>query len=311
MKKGILRNLNNMIELPTLGLIVLTYSVWVALVFLGHNLPIYLWVVLFALNLTLFLSVTHEVIHGHPTRNAFLNRLLLLFPIGWVFPYERFRDTHIQHHETDELTDPFDDPESWYYPKLAYEQMNATVRAILTFNNTLFGRMLIGPIISVSKFYISEFSQIIKDKKMRWYLVRVWSVHFVLVAMLVYCVITYSQISFWAYFIASYFGLSILLIRTYLEHQAREGHAERTVIIEKCCPLAFLFLYNNLHAVHHARPGIPWYKLPSFYRENSDQLKQSNNHYIYASYGEIFCKYFLTPKEAIPHPFLRGGNLNG
>ena len=306
-----MKKFNKIIELPTLGLILLTYTAWTALVTQGHNLPILLWVVLFALNLTLFLSVNHEVIHGHPTRNATVNRLLLLFPLGWVFPYERFRDTHMQHHKTDELTDPFDDPESWYYPKLAYEEMNAIIRATLTFNNTLFGRMLIGPIISVSKFYISEIIQIATDKHMRWYLVRVWSLHFALVAMLVSFIISYSAVSIWSYFIASYLGLSVLLIRTYLEHQASEGHAERTVIIEKCCPLAFLFLYNNLHAVHHEKPGIPWYELPDFYRTNSHWLKQLNNHYIYASYGEVFQKYFFTPKEAIPHPFLRGGNLNG
>lgn len=306
-----LNKLNQIIELPTLAIILLTHGVWAGLIMQGHNLPTLLWALLFALNLTLFLSATHEVVHGHPTRNSVINRLLMLFPLGWVFPYERFRDTHMQHHETDELTDPFDDPESWYYPKLVYEQMNTLIRTVLKFNNTLLGRMLIGPAISVSRFYIAEIILIITDKHMRWYLLRVWSVHFILVAMLITFIMHYSSISAWCYLIASYLGLSILLIRTYLEHQASEDHAERTVIIEKCCPLAFLFLYNNLHAVHHEKPGIPWYQLPKYYRNNSDRLKQSNNHYIYASYGEIFQKYFLTPKEALPHPFLRDGNLNG
>lgn len=309
--REILQKLHKIIELPTLSLIILNYAVWLVLVMFGHAIPVILWILLFALNSTLFLSLTHEVIHGHPTRNVRANRLLVLFPLGWVFPYERFRDTHIQHHETDELTDPFDDPESWYYPKLAYEKMNAMVRLLLTFNNTLLGRMLVGPVISVSKFYVSETVQLITNKNMRWYLMRIWTVHFMLVTVLLVFIKSYSQVPLWSYFIASYLGLSLLMIRTYLEHQASEGHAERTVIIERCCPLAFLFLYNNLHAVHHEKPGIPWYELPHYYAKHSDQLKQSNNHYIYASYGEIFRKYFLTPKEAIPHPFLRSGNLNG
>ncbi len=306
-----MQKLHKIIELPTLSLIILNYAVWLVLVMFGHAIPVILWILLFALNSTLFLSLTHEAIHGHPTRNVRANRLLVLFPLGWVFPYERFRDTHIQHHETDELTDPFDDPESWYYPKLAYEKMNAIVQLFLTFNNTLLGRMLIGPVISVSKFYVSETVQLLTNKNMRWYLMRIWTMHFMLVTVLIIFIKSYSQVPLWSYFIASYLGLSLLMIRTYLEHQASEGHAERTVIIERCCPLAFLFLYNNLHAVHHEKPGIPWYELPHYYHKHSDQLKQSNNHYIYASYGEIFRKYFLTPKEAIPHPFLRSGNLNG
>jgi len=251
------------------------------------------------------------VVHGHPTQYGLVNRLLILFPLGWVFPYERFRDTHIQHHETDELTDPLDDPESWYYPKSSYESMNKIVRMILTFNNMLLGRMLIGPIISVTKFYISEVHQIFTNKEIHWHLVSVWSQHFILCLALLLFISTFSQVSFLAYLAGSYLGLSILLIRTYLEHQARDDHGERTVIIEKCCPLAFLFLFNNLHALHHEKPGIPWYELPNFYRKNRDELKKMNNHYVYSSYGAVFKQYFLTPKEKIPHPFLKNGHLSG
>ena len=295
----------NRIEYPTLGLILLSYASWILLVLFGHYLPVIVWTLVFALNVTLFLSITHEVVHGHPTSKAFINRLLILFPIGWIFPYERFKDTHIQHHETDELTDPFDDPESWYHPKSSFESMNQLVRTIFTFNNTILGRMLIGPAISMAKFYISEIQQIVFNKNIRWYLLRVWSLHLVLCVALVVFISAYSSIPFWMYLAASYFGLSVLSIRTYLEHQARDEHAERTVIIEKCCPLAFLFLYNNLHAVHHDKPGIAWYELPAFYRKNRATFKNLNKHYIYASYGEIFKKYFLTPKEKIAHPFLR------
>lgn len=295
----------NRIEYPTLVLILSSYASWLLLVLFGHYLPVIVWIPVFALNVTLFLSITHEVVHGHPTSSTFINRLLILFPIGWTFPYERFKDTHMQHHETDELTDPFDDPESWYYPKSSYESMNQLVRAVFTFNNTILGRMLIGPAISIIKFYISEIQHIIFNNNIRWYVLRVWGLHLVLCALLIAFISAYSTIPLWMYLAASYLGLSVLLIRTYLEHQARDDHAERTVIIEKCCPLAFLFLYNNLHAVHHEKPGIAWYELPDFYRKNRETFKNLNKHYIYASYGEIFKKYFLTPKEKIAHPFLR------
>ena len=300
-----MNRLNKLIELPTLGLIFASYTVWALLLIYNSLIPIPIWIFLFAINITLFLSITHEVIHGHPTRNAFLNRLLLLLPIGWIFPYERFLDTHMQHHKTEELTDPFDDPESWYYPKMQFEGMNKLVRAILTFNNTLFGRMLIGPFISILKFYISELKEIFTNRQTRGYLISVWSLHLLLCGMMAMFINQVSTIPLWALVVSNYLGISFLLIRTFLEHQATEDHGERTVIIEKCCPVAFLFLYNNLHAVHHEKPNIAWYQLPSFYRKNSAYYRNLNKHYIYTSYGEIFRKFFFTPKEKIAHPFLR------
>jgi len=290
--------------LPTLGLIIVNYCLWLWLVLWSDGLPAFAWIVLFALSITLFMSITHEVAHKHPTRSPWINRLLILFPLGWVFPYERFRDTHIQHHQTDELTDPFDDPESWYYTSSSFQAMNRLFRAVLTFNNTLLGRMLIGPIISLSRFYAQEAQQIVTNKRLRKYLLGVWILHLILCLCIVLFLIYYSQIPVSWFVAGSYLGLSVLLIRTYLEHQAVENHGERTVIIEKCCPLAFLFLFNNLHAVHHKHPGIPWYKLPETYRLQRREFIDLNNHYVYASYGEIFRKYFLTPKERIAHPFL-------
>ncbi len=300
-----MKKLNQLIELPTLGLILLSYAIWALLLIYNNYIPLPVWICVFALNTTLFLSITHEVIHGHPTKSKLLNRLLLLFPIGWIIPYERFRDTHIEHHNTDELTDPFDDPESWYHPRFKYENMNRVIRAILTFNNTLLGRMLIGPAISIPKFYISEVKEFFANKEKRGYLISSWFQHFALCAVMAFFITKFSTIPVWAILLSVYFGISILLIRTFLEHQAVEDHQERTVIIEKCCPIAFLFLYNNLHAVHHEKPGISWYELPKFYRMNREHFNSLNNHYIYKSYGEIFRKYFLTPKEEIAHPFLR------
>ena len=34
------------------------------------------------------------------------------------------------------------------------------------------------------------------------------------------------------------------------------------MIIERGGPFALLFLNNNLHAVHHDRPSVPWYRIP-------------------------------------------------
>ena len=51
-----------------------------------------------------------------------------------------------------------------------------------------------------------------------------------------------SEMPFWAYLLSAYLGLSLLKIRTFLEHQAHEKARGRTVIIEDRGPLALLFL---------------------------------------------------------------------
>ena len=84
--------------------------------------------------------------------------------------------------------------------------------------------------------------------------------------------VTISPMPFWAYALAVYVALSILKIRTFLEHRAHADPAARTVIVEDRGPLALLFLNNNLHVVHHAHPGVPWYALPALYRARPDSI---------------------------------------
>ena len=269
----------------------------------GLHLNPVVWILISAVNVTLFWSLVHEVVHGHPTSHPLINRFLVIFPIGWVFPYERFRDTHMDHHRTERLTDPFDDPESWYVYRSKWEQMNSLKRYILLFNNTLFGRMLIGPALTVCKFIFEELQRVFSNHPQRNYLISVWGLHFLLCLFLATFISMMSTVPGWYYIIATYLGISLLLVRTFLEHQAAENQSERTVIIEKCCPLAFLFLFNNLHVVHHMQPGIAWYLLPRTYRASRGTYIRSSESYIYASYGEIFRKYFFKPKEDVVHPF--------
>ncbi|MGI9351242.1 MAG: fatty acid desaturase [Rhizobiaceae bacterium] len=289
-------------EWQTVLLIAVCYACWIALVVYGGPIPVALWVFAMAIVTTLFWSIVHEVVHGHPTSNRWVNRLLVPFAIGWVFPYERFRDTHMQHHDTGKLTDPLDDPESWYMYAQDWNISGRILKAVLTFNNTLFGRMLIGPVISLTRFFAGEIRLLIRNKPMRAYLVGIWALHFLTCTMLGIFIHYFGSHSVWAYVAAAYFGLSFLLIRTYLEHQAVGNHQERTVIIEKNCPIACLFLFNNLHALHHEKPGIPWYRLPGIFRENRSELLKRNNHYVYSSYADIFRRYFFRPKEPVKHP---------
>ncbi|MEM9277789.1 MAG: fatty acid desaturase [Pseudomonadota bacterium] len=289
-------------EWQTFLLILLCYTLWFSLILAGGLIPTPIWIIALALATTLFLSILHETVHGHPTPDAMLNRMLVALPIGWLFPYERFRDTHLQHHDTGELTDPLDDPESWYVYAREWETLGPVLKVILTFNNTLAGRMLIGPAITLIRFLQAEISIFAKTREIRSYLLGAWSLHIFLCALLIVFIANFGSQPLWAYVAGAYLGFSVLLIRTFLEHQSAENFLERTVVIEKCCPVAFLFLFNNLHALHHEKPGIPWYRLPGEFRKHRERLLASNNYYVYRSYGDVFAKYFLRPKEPVIYP---------
>ncbi len=291
------------IEWPTVGLIALAYGLWMMMAIgPGQDLSPILWVAVTGVVSTLFWSITHEVCHGHPTSSKFVNGALIFLPICWTFPYGRFRDTHLEHHATGELTDPFEDPESAYLFTDRWKAIPSPLRLILTFNNTLAGRLLIGPIVATIRFYLSEIDRLITEPATRARIVRDWLLHLVGIALLVAILVNYSAVPVWQFAAAAYMSISLLLIRTFVEHQAEIEQDHATVVIESKGPLAFLFLFNNLHAAHHLRPGLPWYRLPGFYRRHREAILRRNGGYFFPSYWAVIWRYFLRPKEPVPHP---------
>ncbi len=291
------------VEWPTLFLIVACYLAWGLAISLLPSLWLPAAIALTTLAMTLFSSLQHEVLHGHPFRHRLLNEALMFLPIGLCFPYGRFRDTHLAHHRDEHLTDPYDDPESNFQDPAVWARLPGPVRLILTFNNTLLGRMIVGPVISSVIFYAGDLRAIAAGNRA---ILRDWILHFVGLILLVQ-VLQAAPMPGWAYLLSAYLALSVLKIRTFLEHRAHDLARARTVIIDGGHILPFLFLNNNLHVVHHARPGVPWYRLPALYRSQREEYLRRNEAYHYASYAEIFRRYFLKPKDPVPHPLRPGG----
>lgn len=281
------------IEWPTLALVVGTYIVWGALLWVPLS-PIII-VPLLALVITLHSSLQHEVIHGHPTKWAVVNALLVWPAIGLFIPYARFRDSHLAHHQDARLTDPYDDPETNYFDPAVWARLPRALQIVLRINNTLAGRLILGPIIGTVMWIISDLRSCSRAAALGW----VWHVPSVLVVL---TVVVASPMSVGAYVLAAYAGLSLLKLRTYLEHQAHERASGRTVIIEDRGLFALLFLNNNLHVVHHVHPGVAWYDLPALYRANRDHYLKRNDGYAYPTYGAILRKYFWQAKDPVPHP---------
>lgn len=292
------------VEWPTLGLVVACYALWIVATTTAAAWWLPCGMVLAALATALHSSLTHEVIHGHPFHTARLNAALVWPPLTLAIPFERFRDTHLAHHLDSVLTDPYDDPESNYLDPGTWEGLPGWVRAVLNFNNTLAGRLLIGALVGQVAFMLGDWRL---ARAGDWRVVRGWLMHLPGLAVVVAWIVLVSDMPLWAYAISAYAALSILKIRTFLEHQAHERARGRTVIIEDRGPLAFMFLNNNLHVVHHMHPKVPWYRLPELYFGNREKYLTRNNGYMYRSYADVFRRYLFARKDPVPHPLWRRG----
>jgi fatty acid desaturase len=285
-----------------MGLLALVYGVLAILVWNHASLPWWLILPIGAYTAGLHSSLQHEALHGHPTRNRLVNELLVFLPISFWLPFGRYRDTHLTHHNDVNLTDPDLDPESFYVLPQAWAEMPGLKRWLFIVNQTLAGRMLIGPAVGIIRFWSAEFRDIVRGDSSK---IRDWTLFFFGAAMMLVYVVQVCGMPFWQYYILiAYPGISLALIRSYCEHQAAEDLGERTIIVEASPFWSILFLYNNLHVAHHARPALPWYELPAYYRAERAALIKKNNGYLMRGYGEIFRRYLLTPKEPITYPNL-------
>lgn len=290
-------------EWPTLAMLACVYGAWLLALFpLAEAAPAAALAVL-TLAAALHSSLSHEMLHGHPFRSPVLNAALVFPALTLFVPYLRFKDTHLSHHRDSRLTDPYDDPESNYLDPGTWAALPGWRRALRRANNTLAGRLLIGPALGQVCFMAADWRAIrAGDRRV----LAGWLWHLPAVA-LVLGAVALSPVPLWAYPGICYAALSLLKIRTFLEHQAHEKARGRTVIIEDRGPLAWLFLNNNLHVVHHMHPRVAWYMLPRLYFGNRERYLKVNEGYRYRSYAEIFRKYLLSAKDPVPHPLWPSG----
>jgi len=294
-------------EWPTLLLLATVYLGYFAVTLWAAALTNWIALPLLAVLLAQHSSLQHEVMHGHPFRKQAVSDLTVFLPIGLFIPYGRFRQLHRQHHCDPNLTDPYDDPETNYLDPVAWERTGALRRTLYRANNTLLGRMAIGPALSLFDFYRGDARLLISGNRTIW---RAWALHGLGLVPVSIWVISVSTLPIWAYLVAAYCGISLLKIRTFAEHRAHRHTAGRTVIIEDRGPLALLFLNNNFHAVHHDYPRIAWYRLPLVYQARKQQFQKQNYGYCYRNYREIFRRYFLSAKDPVAHPLMTGYELH-
>ncbi|HEY1845085.1 MAG TPA: fatty acid desaturase [Buttiauxella sp.] len=286
-------------ELPTWGLIVVVYGGWfltLASWQLLGLLPATLLLVWFT---TWYLSLQHELIHGHPTRCAWFNHLLGVMPLAVWYPFGLYRDLHLAHHDNETLTLPGRDPETYYFSARAWQNFSVRQKQIIRWRNTFAGRLLLAPALDILQTLNSLISALRNGQRPA---IRMWLVHGVLLAALSSWM---AQRGFpvWYFIVAvSYPALAITKVRSFLEHQAAEDPLARSVITETSFPWRLLFLNLNYHSVHHDLPGIPWYGLRKIYLLNREDYQRRNHGFVVKGYGEWMRQFFMRPLDVDLHP---------
>lgn len=287
------------IEWPTVALAVAIYGGFAALTWWYRALPWWVVLPLGAYLVAWHGSLQHEVVHGHPTPWAWVNELLVL-PSLWLWlPFRLYRESHLRHHNDDSLTDPVADPESYYVTAARWAGLGAVGRAFLWTRNTVAGRLLLGPIHDTARLYASEAGRMIRGDGRN---LRAWAWHGLGCAIVLGWVVGACRVPVPEYIaLFAYPGLALTLLRSFLEHQARPAVGERTVIVESGFLFSLLYLNNNLHVLHHLRPGAPWYALPRLYRQLRADLLARNGGHVIHGYWRVLARYLLRPKECPVH----------
>jgi fatty acid desaturase len=288
------------VDWPTVWVGVACYGAYGLLTWFHQALPWWLILPLGGYIVALHGSLQHEAVHGYPFRLRFWNSAFV-FPSLWLWlPYLHYRHSHLQHHRNERLTVPGEDPESIYISAEALAHMHPLHRAYRRAMTTVAGRLVLGPPYFAMRVWHEMARRLLARD---WTYMRQWFIHIPAVAIVLLWVIAVCDIPLWQYVLLyAWPGVSLTVLRSYLEHQGRAAVGHRTVIIESGPIMSLMYLNNNLHALHHLEPAAPWHQRPRRFRERRNEVFIWNGGYCYRGYGDIIVRHFLHPKEPLVHP---------
>ena len=287
-------------EGPTWLVGIVIYAGWFAVILNHAALPLPVVTVLGSLLVAWHSSLVHESVHNLNTVPKWLKMLLVLPPISVWYPYYYYARCHSIHHRDNNLTDPELDPESFYFSKQRWQDMTPALKALMIVNQTFIGRMTVGPLIALYYLLADHIQGVFAGNRR---IIRGLVIHLVLLAGLFWFISAVAGMSIPVYLLAIALpGLSIGLIRSFCEHGAASDPAHRTAIVESGTFFNLLFLYNNLHVVHHLDPSMRWYDIPEYYRTHRDELLKSNGGFMFHGYSEVIRKTLFKPAFVPVHP---------
>ena len=286
---------------PTWFLLLAVPAAWFALL-LGSPLLGAGWtIVLLIPVVVLWMSVQHELLHGHPTRFNGLNKVLGYAPFALWYPYTLYRDSHLQHHRDHDLTLPGIDPESRYMTQAHWQGSSKLLRGLLWLNKTVPGRLLVGPPLALYGMAKAELQRLRRGDRQAWCM---WLTHGFFTVLMFAFIAYYSELAVWQYvFLVTVPVLSVGMVRSFYEHRPAARPEQRTVLNEAGWPWTWLFLNLNLHLVHHDLPGLPWFYMPRVYRARREQWQQRSGGFLVQGYGELIRRHAVQAIDSPQHPF--------
>ncbi|MCU1393514.1 MAG: fatty acid desaturase [Ilumatobacteraceae bacterium] len=271
-----------------------------ATVLLEHrHLPTAVTVVVLALLSGFYMSLQHEVIHGHPTPWRTLNCASVGAPLVLLQPFERYSAVHTAHHASD-ITNPIDDPESFYVTPEVWRDARIVKRWFLLANRTLLARLTIGPIYSSWQMLRYDVRLLRYQAGIR----RAWAIHIVAVALIV-AAIRMTGTPLWVYALGFvYGGMAVTSLRSFVEHRAVGDGQTRSAVVQSGWFFGLLYLNNNLHHAHHSLPGAAWYRLPQLNRDLGAAALAAEGAGFYTGYLAIARRFLFRPFEQPVNPLL-------
>jgi len=209
----------------------------------------------------------------------------------------------LRHHRDERLTDPLDDPESYYWSPEQIKELSPPTRVLVRMQQTLAGRMLVGPLWTIGRFYRHEWRSLMRNAgNLRW----IWVEHLAWCIPVVVWIKVVCGMPLWIYLFAIVLPANaIVLIRSFAEHRARPAVRERIAIVEQSWLLGPLYLFNNLHSLHHENPSIPWYRYNARYRQVRARLIAENGGLVYTTYFDVARRFLFRLHDELLHPTRR------
>jgi len=288
-------------EWPTWLMCCLVYGAWGGTLHFSAALGPWLTTLLLAISCAWFMSLQHELVHGHPTRHRWFNKLLGYAPLAVWFPYTLYLESHLRHHNDAHLTLPDADPETHYVSARTWERSGWLMRFLYWQRKRFWGRVVFGPAMAIGAVLRDAVRQPLRGD---FRYLPMWCTHIVLLVVLLAAVRAWSGIGALHYLLGvAYPALALAMVRSYYEHRAAEDCKHRIAINETAWPMRMLFLNNNYHLVHHDLPSLPWYLLPGVYWANREDYLRRSGGFRIAGYGELIRRFSFRAVDAPVHPF--------
>jgi len=287
-------------EIPTLLVAAAIHGGWVALLSLHRVIPWPLLAIGGAYLLAWHSSLQHEAVHCLRRLHPWVRLGIVGVPIGGWLPFALYRRSHSLHHRDERLTYPGLDTESFYHTRARWEGYSPLWRGILMFHQTLLGRLLIGPPLVLVQLIADEARRLRAGDRSH---LGPWLRFAAALTLVLAIVRLVFGLPIWEYYLLLvYPAMSLGLLRSFIEHRWGETPEERAAVVESNIVFGLLFLWNNLHIVHHIDPDKPWFELPAYYRRHRAELLARNGGYVFKGYGEIAARWLLRPVFVPVHP---------